>query len=127
MRNCAAYSSNFLPTFQDNLSVPSSRVKKTGAVGCPETSVTNYHYVPRNFPDERRSHHVSLCMFRCVLTGIYCLSTRNVKFNRRNFSSSENLVNAIIHSFVMVQVLSMLTFWRRTFFFQILAHSVFKM
>jgi hypothetical protein len=50
----AAMSGSCVPTFQDNLSVPSSRAKKTfffwtswlfkiGQIGCPKTSVHNYH------------------------------------------------------------------------------------
>jgi hypothetical protein len=27
-----------------------------GPIGCPETSVRNYHYSPRNNPEERSSH-----------------------------------------------------------------------
>jgi len=27
-----------------------------GPIGCPETSVTNYHSTLRNIPEERRSH-----------------------------------------------------------------------
>jgi hypothetical protein len=36
----------------------SSRVKKhkMGPIGCPETSVRNYHYTLRNIPDERWSY-----------------------------------------------------------------------
>jgi len=41
---------SFLPTFQDNLSVPSSRVKQSctlilgdGIVGCSKMLVRNYH------------------------------------------------------------------------------------
>ena len=48
---------NFLPTFLDNLSVPSSRVKnplKVGPLGCPETS-TNYRYLLRNVSEARSS------------------------------------------------------------------------
>ena len=30
-----------------------------GPIGCPETSVHNYHYTLRNFPEERRSHLLS--------------------------------------------------------------------
>jgi hypothetical protein len=60
----AAYSGNSLLKFRDNLSVLSSRVKeirlKTGLVGCPETSLRNYHYTLRNVPEERRSHLVFL-------------------------------------------------------------------
>jgi len=32
---------------------------KMGPVGCPETSVMNYHYALRNIPEERRSHLLS--------------------------------------------------------------------
>jgi hypothetical protein len=42
-------------TFRDNLSVPSSRVKKPKKKACPETSVQNYHSTLRNTPEERRS------------------------------------------------------------------------
>jgi hypothetical protein len=66
----AAPSGCSVPTFRDNLSVPSSRVKnskknvsswtswhlKIGPIGYPETSVQNYHSVLRNIPEERRSH-----------------------------------------------------------------------
>ena len=56
--------SNSLPTCRDNLSVPSSRVKnlKVRPVGCPRTSVRNYHYLQRNSPEERSSH---LRVYRC--------------------------------------------------------------
>jgi hypothetical protein len=37
----AASSGNFLPTFRDNLSVPSSGANR-GQIGCPEKSVRNY-------------------------------------------------------------------------------------
>jgi hypothetical protein len=48
--------SSSVPTFRDNVSVPSSRVKKTGSTDCPETSVQNYHSTLRNIPEERRSY-----------------------------------------------------------------------
>jgi len=69
LQNCAlpcydaASSGNFVPTFQDNLSVQSSRVKnpkieplKMGPIGYPETSLRNYHYSLCNSPEERSSH-----------------------------------------------------------------------
>jgi hypothetical protein len=52
----AAISGGFARMFPDNLSVPSSRdinprsSLKMGQVGCPETSVRNYHYSPPNSP-----------------------------------------------------------------------------
>jgi len=57
-----AYSGNFLPTLQDDPSVPSSRVKKTSwplkivPICFPETSVRNYHCTLGNMPEDRRSH-----------------------------------------------------------------------
>jgi len=61
--NCAvlsyytAGSGNFLPTFRGNLSIPSSGlILKMGPVGCPETSVRNYHYCLRNSAEEGKSH-----------------------------------------------------------------------
>jgi hypothetical protein len=51
-----------LPTFRDNVSVPSWRIKKSRrplkseAIRCPETSVKDYHSMLRNNPEERRSH-----------------------------------------------------------------------
>ena len=45
-----------LPTFRDNPSVPSSRVKKVGPLRCPETSARNYHYSLHNSPQELSSH-----------------------------------------------------------------------
>ena len=43
---------NYLPTFRDNLSVPSSREKKLN-MGCPETSV-NTILLRVNIPEERK-------------------------------------------------------------------------
>jgi hypothetical protein len=48
----AALSGNSVPTFRDNLSVPSSR---TGPTDCTETSVQNYHTVLCNIPEQRIS------------------------------------------------------------------------
>ena len=41
-----ARSGNYLPTFQDCMLLPSSGVSRwiMGPIGCPETSVKNYHY-----------------------------------------------------------------------------------
>jgi hypothetical protein len=53
----------FLPTFRDNVSVPTTRVKSRtlgslnmGPIRCPETSAKNYPTTPRNIPEERRSN-----------------------------------------------------------------------
>jgi len=49
---------NFLPTFGDKISVPSSGLltSEMGQIGCPETSVRNYHCSLRDDPEERSSH-----------------------------------------------------------------------
>ena len=57
----AESSGNFLPTFGDNHSVPSSRVKMMGPIGCPETSVRNCHYSLRNNLEERSSDLLQPC------------------------------------------------------------------
>jgi hypothetical protein len=68
----AACSGNSLPTFRDNVSVPFTTVIKSyldllplkvGAIGCPETSVRNHHHMPRNIPEDRRSHYAVLRCF----------------------------------------------------------------
>ena len=47
----ASSGGNFLPTFRESLSVPSSGAKmKIGPIGCSETSVRNCHYSLRNNP-----------------------------------------------------------------------------
>jgi len=49
----AARSGNLLPTFRDNLS---GHAFKYRTQHCPETSVINSHFSPRNNPQERSSH-----------------------------------------------------------------------
>jgi hypothetical protein len=52
----AASCGNCLPTFRDNVSVPFSFLAcEDGTISCPEKSVNNYHTMPRNIPEERRS------------------------------------------------------------------------
>jgi hypothetical protein len=57
----AAQNGNYLTTFPNNRSVPSSMInkcnKRTVPIGCPETSVRNYHYSLRNIPEQRKSSH----------------------------------------------------------------------
>ena len=48
----AANSGNFLPTFRDNLLAPSVTM---GSIGCPDTSVRDYHYSLHNNPEGRSS------------------------------------------------------------------------
>jgi hypothetical protein len=65
LRFYAARSGHFLPTFQDNPSVPSSRVKKPlkmGLISCPETSVRNYRYWLYNNSDERSLMFMDPCI-----------------------------------------------------------------
>ena len=65
----AALSGSSVPIFRDNVSVPSSRVKKSmrklsswtswtlkmGPIVCPETLVQNYHWMLCNIPEDCRS------------------------------------------------------------------------
>jgi len=58
----AAISGKFLQPFGDNLSVPSSGLKVQGSwtlrketIGNTQMSVRNYHYLPRNIPEEGSS------------------------------------------------------------------------
>ena len=60
----AAYSGNYLPTFRDNLSVPSSRTKPTpedGEIGFPQNLVRNYQSSLRNILEERISRTKRSC------------------------------------------------------------------
>ena len=59
----AASSGNSVPTFRNNLSVPSARIRnrfswifRMGQIGCSEKSIRNYHYSLRNNPKDRRSY-----------------------------------------------------------------------
>jgi hypothetical protein len=63
----AAQNGNSLPTFRDNQSVSSSRIKKSvslslkmGSIGCPQTSERNYHSTLCNIPQDGRPHLSSL-------------------------------------------------------------------
>ena len=60
----AASSGNFLRTFQDYLSVPSSG-QGWDPIGCPETSVRNCHYSLRDNPEECRSKANSCPLHFC--------------------------------------------------------------
>jgi hypothetical protein len=59
----AASSGNFLPTFWENINATfrgqeskDSRTLKVRPIGCPETSLRNYHCSLRNNPEERSYH-----------------------------------------------------------------------
>jgi hypothetical protein len=52
----ATSNGDFLPSFRDNLSVPTSWPLKMEPIGCPETSARNCQYSLWNNPDERSSH-----------------------------------------------------------------------
>ena len=60
--------------FRDILSVPSSGVKLIGPVGCPETSVRNYHHTLCNIPKEHRSQvksgHYSLFHYSGIMQNL---------------------------------------------------------
>jgi hypothetical protein len=77
LRHYTASNFNSLPTFRDNVSVSSSRIKtfwtlKMRPICCPETSVKNYHWALCNAPEERRSHqHQEGSMKSLFLNGRY--------------------------------------------------------
>ena len=76
----AVSSGNFLPTFRDNLSVPSSRASNPKH---PETSVRNYHYSVSNNPEERSSHllrggGLKSLKYYCVCFGGACTGVTSV-------------------------------------------------
>ena len=64
----AASNGNSLPTFPDNLSVPSYPKKKMGPIGYPETSARNYNYSMLNNPEERSSQTEYLTKMNCIYT-----------------------------------------------------------
>jgi len=94
-----AISGNFLTTFRDNLSVPSSRFKtpflldswtlRMGPSVCPKTSLRNYHYSPHNDPEESSSQllrggslkpqkkRLRIADENCVLLDHYAASSGN--------------------------------------------------
>jgi hypothetical protein len=58
LRHYLASNGDPLPTFRDNVSLPSSRVnkfKKMGPIGFPEKSVKDYHSALRNALEQRSS------------------------------------------------------------------------
>jgi len=61
----AVRSGNSLPTFRDSLSLPSSRdswPSKKRPIGCPKTSVRNYHYSLCHVLEERSFPlHYAVC------------------------------------------------------------------
>jgi hypothetical protein len=86
---------NFLPTFRDNLSGPSSTVKnpnirildhcrwdrdswplKFDPIGFPDTSVRNYHYSLHNNP--QKSAGFSFCKLFPTLCAVWCDRCNNV-------------------------------------------------
>jgi hypothetical protein len=80
----AAENSNPLPTFRDNVSVPSSRARtasplKIGPIRCLETSVKDYHSALRNIPEECKSLIVECVHFNGKL-GIPSLRDLNIRY-----------------------------------------------
>jgi hypothetical protein len=89
----AAWNGNPIPTFRNNLSVPSTKVKifkkidcltlVDGLTGCPKTSVRNYSAL-RNIPKQRRSHwHYG---GNLNLVGRLCLSETLVTTSKTRWS-----------------------------------------
>ena len=83
----AALSGSSVLSFQENLSVPSSRIKKfflglpdpkMGPIGSPETSIQNHRSTLRNIPEERRSQ---LHRGVSLKSRIYCSNSNNDYYN----------------------------------------------
>jgi hypothetical protein len=80
----AASSGNVLPTFRDNLSVPSSWVKnllKIGPIGCFETSVRNQHYSQRNNAEDSSVIYFASEAWKCGLNSISTFTIFIVKYS----------------------------------------------
>ena len=60
---------NFLPTFWDNLSVPSSGFKNP--IGCPETPEGSYHYSLHNKTEEHSSEYGKMYYELITNTALY--------------------------------------------------------
>jgi len=77
----AASSGNFIPAFRENLdsllltmgSILDSWLLKLGTIGCPETSVSNYHHSLRNNISEQRSSHLLRdgSLKSCIVTEMF--------------------------------------------------------
>ena len=85
LENHAACIGNPLPTFQNNLSFPSSKIQKLyiswpkfsrpmkmGPIGCPETSLRTCHNRLSNIPEERRSFREVYLIFYCNVYHRHC-------------------------------------------------------
>ena len=94
-----AHSGKSVPTFQDKLSVPSSRFKprplKMEPIVYPETSVRNCHCILRNIAEERRSnlHHGRSLKSRIELDFLLThLTSSPLGFPHRTPTSATNRV-----------------------------------
>jgi hypothetical protein len=92
LRYYAALSGSSVPTFRDNLSAPSSLPLKLGPMGCPETSVRNYHSVLRNTPEERRSHVLRVGSLKSRSRQQFPLKRRNVPSTKLYGAISQDTV-----------------------------------
>jgi len=97
-------SGNSLPTFRVNLSFPSSRTRplKIGPIGCPKTSVKNYHCTLRNITEERgydllrggslKSHTV--IVFITDMKSVYC-AVRTVSLTKSVYASISHIYSLV--------------------------------
>ena len=90
---------SFLPTFRDNLSVPSSRINldcstlEDGWIGCPETSVINCHSTLRKI---RKKQVVNNNVLKAVINSktwiykrnVFVMNFRTAWFNRSGVTDS---------------------------------------
>jgi hypothetical protein len=96
-KNCAllgcyaAWSGNSLPTFPDNLSFPSSVLKKMGMTGCPETSVRNHHYALRNILEERISQVFKVFVYTGIRGPTIICSVRVLSNTAHRIAGTETM------------------------------------
>jgi hypothetical protein len=90
-------SGNFLLTFRDNPSVPSSEPPKMGPMVCPVTSIRNYHYSSHNNIEVLSSHPLrgGRMKSRTATTGLW-LRVTGVRWWRSMKTSVQHRVRGSI-------------------------------
>jgi hypothetical protein len=104
-------SGSCVPTFRDNLSVPSSRILtlecrtddpwRWNRWVVPKTSVQNYHSALPNIPEERRSHakpgpfHTLTCLPHLIIFPPLMLCNQLLKYLCK-YSSTVALINCLL-------------------------------
>ena len=119
----AVSSANLLPTFRDNISVPSLGsfsldywTPKMGRIGCPETSVINYQYSLRK-PEERSSHNFLLLLLHIQMSfTLNSLWSQTYMYMNNVVKAAEQTTNmeggTLIFTAISIESAITATFWR---------------